>query len=150
MGSGRTRVWRLRVSETVLLAVAAGWSALVLPLGVAFAPTYSGVSVDSVTGVQTSSTATMVEVNGRWVLWYAFAPLVVTAILALLLWTRGAGRGPGAIAWIVTGLLAAFTMLAMMTIGLFILPVTGCLIAVCCVRQAGATHRARVPRPPRP
>ena len=87
MGSGKTRVWRLRASETVLLAVAAGWSALVLPLGVAFAPAYSGVSVDSVTGAQISSTATMVEVNGRWVLWYAFAPLIVIAIVALLLWT---------------------------------------------------------------
>lgn len=95
-----------------------------------------------------TDTASLVEINGWWVLTYAAIPLVITLIVAALLWRRGIEARPGAIAWLTVGLLTAFTLLGMMTIGIFIVPVTGCLIAACSVRQTRASRNARAARRP--
>ncbi|MHB1063016.1 MAG: hypothetical protein ACYC1Z_00710 [Georgenia sp.] len=137
---------RYHTAEWILLAIAGTWSAIVLPIGAIVAPLYSGVSVDSKTGTEVTDTASLVDINGWWVLTYAAIPLVITLIVAALLWRRGLERGPGATAWTAVGLLTAFTLLGMMTIGIFILPVTGCLIAACSARQVRASRNTPTAR----
>lgn len=129
---------RLRPVEWVLLAAALAWSAA-LPLGAWLLPVYSVASMDSVTGAAHAGRASFVDVNGPWVLWYAVIPLAATVIVAALLFGRDGGAGAGPVTWAVVGLLAAFTVAGLATIGLLVLPVTGCLVAWCSVRQ----HRAR-------
>lgn len=136
--AGRIGRRRIRTTELTLLFVAGIWSALVLPLGAVLAPIGSYASVDLETGIETRGTTTLIESDGRWVLWYAFAPLAVTLVVTGALWARGLAHGPGVVGWAATGLLSAFTVLSLMTIGVFILPVTLCLIAVCAVRQGKA------------
>ncbi len=71
--------------------------------------------------------------NGPNVLVVVSIPLAFVAADSLLLWRRRARskRGAGPAAWMVIALLAAFTLVAMLSIGIFILPVT-ILLAVAC------------------
>jgi heme/copper-type cytochrome/quinol oxidase subunit 2 len=59
--------------------------------------------------------------------------LRAVAVVSLSLWRRNAsarhGAGPAALA--VVTLLAAFTFVSMLTIGIFVLPVTGLLAYAC-------------------
>jgi hypothetical protein len=44
------------------------------------------------------------------------------------------------VAWTLTGLLAAFNLLAMLSIGVFILPITAALIVACGASRPPPTH----------
>ncbi len=129
---------RLRISELILLLVAIVISAA-MPLVFAFAPTYSGVSEESdpTTGqsVSVQTSATLTEINGMWVLWYAFVPLVVTLLVAVVLLLRDPLRGPGVVVWVLVAAFLVFSVLGLPTIGLFFMPVAGCLLAVAIIRQ---------------
>jgi hypothetical protein len=79
----------------------------------------------------THSTATLVEVNGPQSLEFLALPLLASLIVATALLRRRTGRLARVIAWVVTGVMGISTMLAMMTVGPAIVPVTGCLVMAC-------------------
>jgi hypothetical protein len=120
----------LRRGEWVVLAVALFWSAPLL-LAAALAPAYQSTTETS-SGKVTHGSATLVDENGPGVLLIIGVPLLVTVIVGYALWRRGAG----ATASTFTGLLAGFNLIAMLSIGPFILPVTACLAVACTIRQA--------------
>jgi hypothetical protein len=114
-----------------LAASAFGWS-LVLIAGAFTVPVYSGETATSVVRTATSSvpsttdtlahtSSTLIAQNGTWVL----IPVAVPALLVAVAWValrRGRkGRHTAAAA---TGLLAAFNLLALFSIGLFVMPAT--------------------------
>ena len=68
---------------------------------------------------------TLVQVNGPWVLIPVAVPAVICAVVAVALrrkWTRGE-TGSGRVAWVATGLLGAFALFAILSIGAFVVPV---------------------------
>jgi len=70
-------------------------------------------------------------VNGWGVLVIACAPLAAAVMTAGALWRRAGRQGAGVLAWTVTGLLACLNAVAMLSIGVFILPVTAGLAVAC-------------------
>ena len=97
--------------------------ALALVAGAFFVPVYSGVDSGSAAGV-VSTTSTLVSVNGLGVL----LPVALPALLVALVWlalhrkcSRGSSRS-GQVAWTLIVLLGTFSVLAMFSIGLFVLP----------------------------
>jgi len=118
----------------VALAVALFWSAALL-VAAALAPAYQSTTETS-SGTVTHGSATLVNENGSGVLLIIGVPLLVTVIVGCALWRRGTRRGAGPIAWTVTGLLAGFNLVAMLSIGPYIMPVTACLAVACTIRQA--------------
>ncbi len=73
---------------------------------------------------------TLVDANGPGVAVVLAIPLAVTILVGCLL-LRRRRRWALPVAWTLTGLLAVFTLLAMASIGLFVVPVTACLIVAC-------------------
>ena len=128
---------RLPRGEWIALAVALVWSAGLL-VAAAVAPAYQSVTETS-SGTVTHGSATLVDENGTAFLLPVGAPLLVTIIVGYALWRREAGRGAGPVAWTFTGLLAGFNVVAMLSIGLFMVPVTASLAVACATRQA-RTH----------
>ena len=126
-------------ASTVALVLAAVYSAGLVAAGFVV-PFYSGVSVSSAGYVVTGS-ATLVDENGLGVIVVLALPLLVTLLVAVALSMRA--RPAAALAWTLVALLAIFTLLAMMSIGLFILPVTIALVVAC----ATAPRTSRGARP---
>ncbi|TPG19232.1 hypothetical protein [Pedococcus bigeumensis] len=117
------------------LAGATVWS-IALVVGALALPAYSGdtAGTDS-TGAATSSstTATLVEVNGWWGLVLAGIPLAACVVVGtLLLGPAGrAGRAAQVAAAVIVALLGALTILSLLSIGLFLVPaVAGLGLAV--------------------
>lgn len=115
-GLGKTR--------SLTLAGAIAWD-LALIIGTFVVPVYSS------DGSAGSGSDTLVGVNGTWVAGLVAIPLVVTLLVTSALWRRGAAQTAGPTAWTITGLLIAFNLLAMLSIGIFVLPVTICLVVAC-------------------
>ena len=86
------------------------------------------------------TTATLVEVNGIHALEFMALPLLASLIVAVALMRRRTGSLARVIAWGVTGVMGLYTMLAMLTVGPAMLPVTGCLVIACAV-DAGRPSR---------
>ena len=133
-----------RTSATAL-SFAVVWSAL-LVVGALVLPAYSTASqsatLDDGSGTVSSApvttgTETLVGVNGQGVLIVVGIPLVVTLLVAAALAFRRRRIG-----WVLTSVLGVFTLLAMMSIGMFILPTTLALVIAC-----AATERRRVAHP---
>lgn len=78
-----------------------------------------------------SDGTTLAETNGDWVLLLIAAPMAIAAVTwAGLHAACSRGSKPGrAIAWTAVSLLAIATVLGMFSIGMFLAPVTGLLIA---------------------
>jgi hypothetical protein len=112
-----------------LLGIAAIWAAG-LVIAAFVAPMYS-TTASSGHGFVNSS-ATLVHENGFRVLIPVAVPLVVVGIVwAALRHRRHVGMlGAGPVAWVVVTILGIGNFLAMLSIGIFIVPVTGLLIAV--------------------
>ncbi len=135
------------------LAVAALWS-IALLVGAATLPAYRSTTVSG-TGMpggavrESTSTATLIEVNGSSVLLVVGIPLAaVTVVSVLLLWRRRHRKsGAGALAWVVVGLLGGVAFLGMLTIGIFLMPAVG-LLGLACATAPTAPHRAHLPPPP--
>jgi hypothetical protein len=132
---------RLDRPSRIMLTSAATWSIgiLVAALTVPFyrgesttGSTYAGVSGIS-TAVTTSSHATLVQVNGLRILIPVAIPLIAVASVAVMLSHRRriqkAGPGPTAIAVLVV--LGVGTLLAMLSMGVFVVPVDALLLAAC-------------------
>jgi len=123
----------MRRAEQISLIVALAWSLLLL-VAAMVAPVYS-TETSTTSGQVITGSQTLVEVNGWRVLVVTAVPLVCTLVVGALLWRRGGRNGAGPVAWTVTALLAGFHLLAMLSIGAFVLPVTGALAIAC------ASHR---------
>jgi hypothetical protein len=128
-------VERLRLDRlpSALLLLAAVYS-IALVVGGFIAPVYS-TSSSSSSGDDATGTDTLVGVNGRGVVFDLLIPLLVTVLVAVALLLRPRRRAM-TVAWTLTGLLAAFNLLAMLSIGIFILPVTGALFVACRLCQS--------------
>lgn len=140
---------RLRLEEWVLLAIALLWSAglfLFASLVTVYQGTSEGWSESSGT-VVTAESWTLVEENGSGILWAIAVPALVTIVVGIALWFRGARRGAGAVAWGFTGLLALANLAAMLSIGILVIPVTGCLVVACILREVIAPAQLVAPRP---
>ena len=126
VGSLRNRFGR---PEGISLAIALVWGAG-LVVAALLVPVYQSSSVSS-SGAVTDGSATLVSVNGWGALLVAGAPLAAAAVTGCALWRRPWRRGAGVLAWAVTGLLGCFNLLAMLSIGVFVLPVTIALVVAC-------------------
>ncbi len=115
----------------IVLAIAAVWS-VGLVIAAAVAPWYSSTSV-STSGLVVRGSATLVQENGLRVLMPICVPLLAVGVVTFSLWRRRkqVRSGAGALAWMLTALLAGFTLVSMLTIGLFVLPVTVLVIVAC-------------------
>ena len=135
------------MKTTVALALAAIWS-IALIIAAAVVPAYQSSSASFSTlsssppdvrttpasaPVVTRTSATLLQENGPHVLVVVGVSLLAVAVMSRSLWRRNAsarhGAGPAALA--VVTLLAAFTLVSMLTIGMFVLPVTGLLAYAC-------------------
>jgi hypothetical protein len=85
---------------------------------------------ESSTGEVTFGSDTLVGANGLGVVVVLAVPLMVTVLVGCALRLR-AHRAGLPVAWTLTGLLAVFTLLAMMSIGVFMIPVTAGLVVAC-------------------
>ena len=127
LGSLGSRFGRL---ERISLAIALAWGT-VLVIGAGLVPVYQSSSVMG-SGTVTEGSATLVAVNGWGVLLVAGAPLAAAVATGFALWRQRGRPGAGFLAWAVTGLLACVNLLAMLSIGVFVLPVTLALVVACC------------------
>jgi len=131
------RLWSR--TSTVALGFAVIWS-LLLVVAALTLPVYGTSSSSSTAGgatTTTAGTATLVGVNGIGVLIVIGFPLVISLVVAWALAARRRRLG-----WIVTGVLCFFTVISLMSIGLFVAPVTLALVVAC-----AATERLRVAHP---
>ncbi len=77
-----------------------------------------------------SAPQTLVQVNGGKVIFIVAVPLVgaLLAIGTIVVRLGHARDGVGVFTWLVLGVLGAFTLLGILTIGVFVAPVTVCLL----------------------
>lgn len=120
---------RFRRPEWRSLAFALVWGTG-LVVAALLVPVYQSLSVSS-SGAATDGSATLAGVNGWGVLLAAGAPLAAAVVTGCALWRRTGRQGAGVLAWTVTGLLAFFNFLAMLSIGVFVIPVTLALAIAC-------------------
>ncbi len=124
----------MRRAEQVSLAVALAWG-LLLVVAAMVAPVYS-TQTSAGSGPAVTGSATLVQVNGWPVLLVCAVPLACALLVGALLRRRAGKPGAGPVACTVTAVLAGFNLLAMLSIGVFVLPVTAALIIAC------VSHRA--------
>lgn len=100
--------------ERIALAGALVWSVLLLVAGA----------------------ATLVEDEGSGILLAVGVPLIATLLVTLALLARGPGKDAGPLAWGLVILLFGFNALALLSIGIFLLPTTVCLVFACGLHNA--------------
>jgi hypothetical protein len=119
--SARTASHRWRIA--VRLSVAALVWSFGLVLAALFAPAYSTSSTSSDVNGVTLSSATLVQVNGAWVLILVGIPALVSAVVILAIRARRSGARWGApLAWAAIAVLTAEALVGFATIGLFLVP----------------------------
>jgi hypothetical protein len=131
---------------TASVFAAALW-ALGLIVAAATVPLYQSATVGASTAgatanlpvTTTTAAATLTAVNGYRILALVGAPLGAVGVVATALWRRRQrGRpGPGPVASIAVGLLGIATLLAILSIGIVIVPVTA-LLATAIFNASGA------------
>lgn len=107
------------------LAAVAGVALFVAAL---VAPAYRRESVQSTPGaapVVVSTSSTLVEQNGAWVLALVAIPAVAVVVVAgsIHLRRRADRAAAGAIAWVAVGVLWLLALLGAATIGIFVMPI---------------------------
>jgi hypothetical protein len=107
-------------------------------------PLYQTTSVSS-SGGATHGSATLVGVNGWGVLFVVGAPLAATLVVSGALWRRGIRPGAGALAWTIAVLLAGLNVLALASIGVFVIPVTIGVLVACGIHGRKADRQASRP-----
>ena len=90
------------------------------------------------TGSVTHTSATLVQVNGSYALAVAAFPLLVTLLVALAIGRPRSGRVAAVVAWVCIGMLGLLTLLSMLTIGVFLLPVVSALTLACALHSGRA------------
>jgi hypothetical protein len=109
------------------------------------APSDSGTSASS-SMVESHFTATLVGWSGLGVVFVLVVPLLVTLTVSAALWQR-ARPGAMAVAWTLSGLLAAFNIAALKTMGLFLIPVSVALLYACSRCSPGSMQQNVVTHP---
>lgn len=133
-----------RAPAVALLGASAYGVALVVAAFVV--PVYDSATSSS-SGGTTQASDTLVGFNGMSAAVLLAVPLVVTLAVGCALWL-GPRRWALPIAWTLTGLLAAANLLAMLSVGVFVLPVTAALIVACArSRPPARSPGALTPRP---
>ena len=134
------RVTTKKSRAPILLAGLAVLLALAASIWLAFAPFYEGMEqaaqgmeqpVDA--PIQVSTSATLIQVNGYWVISLLLVPVALTTIG---FWGARSAHSPARrtkIMWASTGLLALFCILGLWSIGSFYLPAAGALGAAAAV-----------------
>lgn len=128
-----------------LTVVACVWS-VGLVIAALVLPVYRGETISNTSGV-TLTTTTLVSVNGPWVLIPVAIPFVLCVVVGIALsrkWSHGVRRS-GGVAWLAIGLLAAFALLSIASIGVFIVPVA--ILLACAASLTGVASRGPVGHP---
>ncbi len=131
---------------------ALGWSILALAAAVAaavyliVADTYSSQSCSAVPGgagqtCVSAAGSTLIEENGRWVLWYLAVPIGCTVAVAAVI-VSGLPAWPG---WVVALFLLSASTFTALTIGAFFLPAA--LLALLAVALYGRARRPQTEEP---
>ena len=120
------------------VAAISAWAAHALAwaagLWFVFAPVYRGVSVTpsmpgEPAGEVTRHTATLVEVNGLYVLWLLLIPILFSGLTLLVIRFTDAGLARRkALLWISALALLALCLVGILSIGLFYLPTAMALL----------------------
>lgn len=87
-----------------------------------------------------SAPSTLVAVNGLGVLFPVATPALLAGVVGFALHrkcSRG-NRASGRLAWVLTWLLAAFSVVTGFSIGVFVLPLAGLLMAAASLTPSGA------------
>jgi hypothetical protein len=129
----------LPLVTTTTLSAAVIYAAALVAAGF-LAPVYSSTSSSS-SGAVTTGSETLVGVNGPGIVVVLCVPLLAAALVAVAVRLRSR-RGWVPFAWVVIAVLGAFNLLAMLSIGVFVLPVTLALIV------ATGTCRSAARQPP--
>jgi|SRR5579884_1246876 len=120
-----------------LTLAAFGWG-IALFAAAFVAPVYSSVSSTSA-GTTVSSSSTLVAVNGPGVLVVVAVPALLAGVIGLAL-HRKCSRGSGAsgrLAWALSLLLVAFSVVTGFSIGIFVLPLAALLVAAASLTPSG-------------
>ena len=123
-----------RLGRTAPIALLlAGVCNLVLVVAGFVAPVYqsSVYTAASPSGAVRHGSNTLVGENGWGVVVILLVPLLLTVIVGSALWLQSRGSAVVAFAWTITMLLALLNLLAMLSIGVFFLPITAALIVAC-------------------
>jgi hypothetical protein len=123
-----------------LTVLAVGWGAALLVAAIVF-PAYSSSTASAPSGISApSASATLVQVNGLGVL----LPVGLPALIAAVVWfalhrkcSRGS-RASGYVAWTLVWLLIAFCLVAIASIGMFVVPVAALLAGATSLTPSGA------------
>jgi uncharacterized membrane protein YhaH (DUF805 family) len=127
---------KLGRASSVALLGAALWG-LGLVLAGFLVPAYRSTEMSS-SGELTQGTKTLVGMNGPGVVVVLAVPLLATLLVASALLARSR-RAALPFAWALTALLAVFNLVGMLTVGIFVLPVTAALVVACTMSsKAGA------------
>jgi hypothetical protein len=120
-----------------LTAAAFAW-ALALVVAAFVVPVYEGETGGD-GGLSGSTGATLIGENGLGALVPVALPALVTALVWLALHRKRShgSRGGGRVAWVLIGLLALFCLLAILSIGVLVLPVAGLLAGAARVTPLG-------------
>lgn len=131
-----------------LTVAAFGWGIALLVAAFAL-PAYSASTASAPSGMSVpSASSTLVQVNGLSVL----APVGLPALIAAVIWfalhrkcSRGS-RASGYAAWSLVWLLIAFCLLAIASIGMFVVPVAALLAGAASLTPSGARPAGVVSR----
>lgn len=115
-------------TASIALLSAAVWGLGLVVTGFLL-PVYQ-TEITSSSGEVVLRTDTLVGMNGGVVGVVLVVPLLATVLVATAVLLRDR-RGALPAAWAVTGLLAVFNVLAMLTIGVLVVPVTAALVVAC-------------------
>ena len=127
---------KLGRASAVALLGAALWGLGLVVAGF-LVPVYRSTEMSS-SGELTQSTETLVGVNGPGAVVVLAVPFLVTLLVASALLARSR-RAALPFAWALTALLAVFNLVGMLTVGVFVLPVTAALVVACSMSsKAGA------------
>jgi hypothetical protein len=124
-----------RPSIALLIAVVSSLGFLAAGLMV---PVYTEVTSGPGSAAVTETSKTLVAENGSRVVLLLLFPLLATVVVAIALLGR-AHSSAIVLAWSVTGVVAVFNLLAMLTIGIFVIPITIALVVACAAVTAERT-----------
>lgn len=132
-----------------ILGAASAWTAHAFAwaagIWLAFGPAYEGVSGTAALpgepgGEATRFTATLIEVNGLYVIWLLAVPILLTGVPLLVIRRPAAGRvGRKILLWVPAAALLGFCAMAIFSIGLFYLPAALALITAAATDSTGRT-----------
>ena len=136
-------VARLGRIAPIALLIAGAYDVVLVVAGFV-APVYQSSVYTSAppSGAVRHGSNTLVGENGWGAVLILLVPLLLTTIVGSALWLQSRGGGVVAFAWTITMLLALLNLLAMLSIGVFFLPVTAALVVACatCRSSWGRQH----------